>query len=77
MKNNLKTYALAALGFLAAVFSALFYREKAKRQEAIKKGLEEAREIEHEAQDQLSKDLDREAKERENANNSTKRDDFS
>lgn len=76
MLNKLKIYALAALGIISAVFAALFYREKAKHQEAIKDGIQEAREIEHEAQDQLNEDLEKERLSRENATNRTDRTDF-
>lgn len=76
MLNKLKIYALAVLGVISSVFAALFYREKAKHQEALKDGIQEAREIEHEAQDQLNKDLEKERQARENAANRTDRTDF-
>jgi Flp pilus assembly protein TadB len=75
MLNKIKTYALAALGVLTAVFGFLWQYQRAKHENALRKGVENAREIEYDAQDQLNEDLKREAKERENANHS-KRDGF-
>ena len=55
-----KSIAIAVLGFLAAVFAALMYRGKAKHEKARRKGIEEAREVEHEAMDRLSEGLQEE-----------------
>jgi len=46
MLDKLKAYALAALGVLAAVFAALFYRERANYKEAQLEGEKAAREVE-------------------------------
>ena len=73
--QTVKTYLLAALGAISAIFAALFYREKGKRQEALKEGIEEARKAEHEAYDEMSEGLKKEAENVENIDNS-KRTDF-
>lgn len=77
MIAKLKLYAIAALGFIAAVFSALFYREKAKRQEGLKEGSERARKTESKATDALVKGLENEQKAVKKAKSNTKRTDFS
>ena len=73
--STLKTWGLIGLGFAATILFALFKSEKAGRAKDKLDGIVTARKIEHEAHDQLSKDLKREAAERENANHS-KRDGF-
>jgi hypothetical protein len=60
--EKIKIYALAALGFLSAVFAALFYREKANHQEALKEGLEAARDTENKATDALIEGISDEQK---------------
>lgn len=74
--SKLKTYALAILGLFAAFAGFMWQMTRAKHEKALKDGIEEAREIEHEAQDQLNKDLKKEGIDLENANNNIKRDGF-
>lgn len=49
MLSKLKVYALAALGALSALFAILFYRGKAKHEQAVREGIEKARETEKKA----------------------------
>ena len=46
MFDTIKTYALIALGAIAAVFGFLWQMVRAKHANALKKGVEEAREVE-------------------------------
>ena len=56
---QIKTWAIAALGVLASIFGILFYRKKAQHESAKRKGVEEARKVEHEAQDEIQKGAQR------------------
>ena len=56
---QIKTWAIAALGVLASIMSVLFFRKKAQHETAKRKGIEQAREIEHEAYEEISKSAKR------------------
>lgn len=53
--SQIKTWALAALGILSAVLFGLLGLNKAKHAKAKQKGIEEARKVEHAAQDEITK----------------------
>ena len=69
MLSNIKIYALVVLGFMASVFGMLFYRQKAKHEAALKRGSEEAREVENDATDAMVEGLKNEAKVNQNIGN--------
>lgn len=58
----MKSKLIALLGFLSAVFAALFYRERANYKEAQLDGEKAAREVENKAQDAMIGGLENEAK---------------
>ena len=62
MLSKLKTYVIAVLGVISAVFFGLFYREKAKHEKAVRKGVEKAREVEKNATEALLEGLENEGK---------------
>lgn len=70
MLNSLKTYVIAALGIVAAVFAALFYRSKAKYEGAMRKGVEQVRKTEQKATNAMVNGLNREKEARKNAKDS-------
>lgn len=67
MLSSLKTYGIAILGIVAAVFAALFYKSKAKYEGAMRKGIEQQRATEKKATDAMVKGLNREKEARKNA----------
>ena len=77
MLNKIKTYALAVLGVLTAVFGFMWQLTRAKHEKALKKGIEEAREVENKATDAMIDGLNKEQKAEEDAKNNTNRSDFS
>lgn len=60
MLGKLKTYALAILGVLAAVFGFMWQMTRAKHEKALKRGIEEAREVENKATDAMIEGLENE-----------------
>jgi len=69
-----KSKLIALLGFISAVFAALFYRERANYKEAQLDGEKAARKVENKATDAMTEGLE---KENEIQNdNSTNRDKF-
>ena len=76
MLSKLRTYALAILGVLAAVFGFMWQMTRAKHEKALKKGIEEAREVEQKATNAMVEGLENEQKEIKDAKNNTSRSDF-
>ena len=74
MLNSLKTYALAILGGLAAVFGFMWQMTRAKHEKALKDGIEKSRKTESKATDKMVEGLDNEAKIQ--ADRTTNRDNF-
>jgi len=74
MLSKLKTYALAALGVLAAVFGFMWQMTRAKHERALKQGIQDAREVENKATDAMIDGL--EAENEIKNDNSTNRDKF-
>jgi len=74
MISKLKAYGLALLGVLAAVFAALFYRERANYKGAQLDGEKAAREVENKATDAMIEGL--EAENEIKNDNTTNRDKF-
>ena len=72
MLSQLKTYLLAALGLVSAVFAALFYREKAKEGERAKA----AQKVQEKASDALVEGLENEQKVKNEKVDTSKRTDF-
>ena len=60
MLSKLKTYALAVVGVLAAVFGFMWQMTRAKHERALKRGIEEAREVENKATDAMINGLEKE-----------------
>lgn len=60
MLSKLKTYALAVVGVLAAVFGFMWQMPRAKHERALKRGIEEAREVENKATDAMINGLEKE-----------------
>jgi len=53
--GQLKTWAIAALGILLSIATVGLYRQKAIHATAKRKGVEKAREVEHEAHEEVQK----------------------
>jgi len=62
MLSALKTYALAILGGLAAIFGFMWQMMRAKHEKALKDGIEKARKVESKAIDAMVEGLDNEGK---------------
>jgi len=62
MLNNLKSLWSTIASVSAAIFGILFFWKKSQFETAKRKGVEEAREIEHEAYKQMEEDLKNESK---------------
>jgi len=60
MLSQIKTYALAALGVLAAIFGFMWQMTRAKHEKALKQGIEGAREVENKATDAMVEGLEAE-----------------
>ena len=76
MLNKLKTYALAIVGVLAAVFGFMWQLTRAKHERALKRGIKEAREVESKATDAMIDGLENEQEAVKSAKNNTDRSDF-
>ena len=74
MLNTIKTYALAALGAIAAFGMFMWQMTRAKHEKALKDGIEKSRKTESKATDAMIEGLDNEAKIQ--ADRSTNRDNF-
>jgi len=74
MLSSLKTYALAILGGLAAIFGFMWQMTRAKHEKALKDGIEKARKVENKATDAMVEGLENEGKIQ--SDNTTNRDKF-
>jgi hypothetical protein len=62
MLSKIKSYALAILGMLAAFAGFMWQMTRAKHEEALKDGIEDARETEQKATKTMVEGLENEAK---------------
>ena len=60
MLSKIKTYALAILGAIASFGMFMWQMTRAKHEKALKRGIEEAREIENKATDKMINGLEAE-----------------
>lgn len=60
MFSTIKTYALAILGAFAAFAGFMWQMTRAKHEKALKRGIEEAREVENKADDAMINGLEKE-----------------
>jgi len=74
MLSKLKTYAIAILGALAAFAGFMWQMTRAKHDKALKRGIQDAREVENKATDAMLEGL--EAENEIKNDNSTNRDKF-
>ena len=76
MLGKIKTYALAALGAIAAFGLFMWQMTRAKHERALKRGIEEARGAENKATDAMVSGLENEQQAAKDAKNNTDRSDF-